>query len=596
VKRDGGFIVNMNNPIAEKRDTSKDKDRKITNVKWNKTSAKVGEELTLEASVSNQKVNGDSVKRFEDYWLQDAYTESSAFRYPLQMIPFYHYDPRRYYVKSVNLKNLAKNICDKHAFFNLKMKDANWERGYRTLADITTSIINPDYIYDNILSDKYITVKLKKELRRIASYKPHDEAVKNIFPKGACMGVKMYPALGYPPNLYDNPQKNDKHDDNIYENMKELFKHCKDNGVPVTANCSPLGMTIADGFNYQFRDAGSKKEFYPIKESCLYVDKICGYPGNWEKVISDFPDLKVNLAHFGGMSGWHMTEKEHRKEFKYYYDECVKKWKDKMISLATTKDNVYTDISCYTFNSSRDLIYSMSNFEMEEIMKKCNGKEKFFIKSCYWQNTDNLTWWIRRKITNSEKNQLMDIYEVKKIIPKNAQFKNIAVNLANAIKKNSKLKEKIMMGSDWYMIEKDGLEGAGVYYGRMFELLRYITKELDDKWDVWHQFSVVNPLKFLGFLKTKNEKNCTGDLMTEDYKGKKVYIWNRSRIEKYLKNFKNIAGKGNVSFYKTLSSDDKDNFEKQASLRLEQLMHSKIFTSEDIKNSSDKLVMTSIVG
>jgi hypothetical protein len=229
-----------------------------------------------------RRINGDSSERFEDYYLQDAYTEASAFRYPLQLIPFYHYDPRRYYDKGTDLKAKAKKIGDAHAFFKVKSVESKFKDGYAKLADITMSAINGDYIFKNVFSDaKSNDFEGNGEnITRLASCKPHEEIEKKLFPNGPCMGVKMYPALGYPPNLYINPHKNDEYSPKQFNNLRKLFEYCEKNKVPVTAHCSPLGMTIADGFNYMFRDEKNKNNEYPIQESALYLDKICGHPDN----------------------------------------------------------------------------------------------------------------------------------------------------------------------------------------------------------------------------------------------------------------------------------------------------------------------------
>ena len=66
-------------------------------------------------------------------------------------------------------------------------------------------------------------------------------------------------------------------------------------------------------------------------------------------------------------------------------------------------------------------------------------------------------------------------------------IKNIdktAENLAEAINQHTYLKERILMGSDWYMTEM-AVYSMGSYYNSMFELLKKITnkqwKEEDGK-------------------------------------------------------------------------------------------------------------------
>jgi len=341
-----------------------------------------------------------------------------------------------------------------------------------------------------------------------------------------------------------------------------------------------------------FRDSRSRNDKYPIDESALYLDKINGHPDNWVDVINDFPGLKINLAHFGGMQQWYSTEKELRKAYgDFYYDSCVKTWKGKIAELASQKDNVYTDISCYTFNSTLDVPDYIQIGAMETILSRLDPRRKDFVQECFQFDEDQSAWRLKPDLDNAVKYQILDIFEMEKIIPRNGQFRKLAAGLKKAITDNPNLKHKILMGSDWYMTEISGLKGSGVYYGRMFELLRYITKEMNADYDLWHQFSVVNTLNFLGFLQTDDK----GKPKTEDYKGKKVCIWDRERIKKYLSLLEAIQKDETISKCGAIKDKDIDKFKEKADLRFEQLMHSKIFTSDEIKNSENKLLITSIL-
>ncbi|MCH8558979.1 MAG: amidohydrolase [Balneolia bacterium] len=78
---------------------------------------------------------------------------------------------------------------------------------------------------------------------------------------GACVGLKLYPALGYHP----------------YKGvMKEVLRYCNDNNLPVLLHCNDLG-------------------FRKSKTAASY-----GNPGHWRPVFEELPDLKVCFGHFGG--------------------------------------------------------------------------------------------------------------------------------------------------------------------------------------------------------------------------------------------------------------------------------------------------------
>jgi predicted TIM-barrel fold metal-dependent hydrolase len=83
-------------------------------------------------------------------------------------------------------------------------------------------------------------------------------------------GLKLYPRLGFPP------------DDPVL--MKRLYPLCVERNIPVMTHCSSGGVT-GRGLSHAVADRWSS-------------------PMAWEKVRDAFPDLRVCLAHFGGMQAW----------------------------------------------------------------------------------------------------------------------------------------------------------------------------------------------------------------------------------------------------------------------------------------------------
>lgn len=77
-----------------------------------------------------------------------------------------------------------------------------------------------------------------------------------------------------------------------------------------------------------------------------------------------------------------------------------------------------------------------------------------------------------------------------------------------------------MYGTDYPMFEGD-INGVNNYQNKTFLFYQLLTHKLDDKWDSWYQFTVVNPLKFLG-------------LLDNDYNDETAYY---EISEKGLKNF-----------------------------------------------------------
>ncbi len=103
-----------------------------------------------------------------------------------------------------------------------------------------------------------------------------DDAIENR----GFIGVKLYPPMGYrasnnaeaQPPLVD-PEKYD-------DALRALFSLCVTKGIPITAHCTPKGAEATPGISGQ----NANPEF-------------------WRETLSnsDFSDLHLNLAHFGGI-------------------------------------------------------------------------------------------------------------------------------------------------------------------------------------------------------------------------------------------------------------------------------------------------------
>ena len=147
------------------------------------------------------------------------------------------------------------------------------------------------------------------------------------------------------------------------------------------------------------------------------------------------------------------------------------------------------------------------------------------------------------------------------------------------------------MGSDWYMTELAG-NYAGEYYTTMFELLAELTHQMGGEWDAWHQFSVINPLLFLGLL--NSEDGITIPEQTEKATELKYYDLN---IERLKNAYRNARGKIENKKWQELvhfSPIKKTNVLDQLYDRnLDNLTKSRIYTAESIK-SVDKLAILNI--
>ncbi|MCE1245262.1 MAG: amidohydrolase, partial [Firmicutes bacterium] len=129
------------------------------------------------------------------------------------------------------------------------------------------------------------------------------------------LGVKMYPALGF------NPDPNSLDNNRITNtNLRRFYKYASENNIPITAHCARAGA-------YSGSLIGKKG----------VLDQF-SHPDNWAKVLQNFPNLRLNLAHFGGSSNFMEYE-----DGKSLQDN----WTGKIVDLIRNYDNVYTDTSAY---------------------------------------------------------------------------------------------------------------------------------------------------------------------------------------------------------------------------------------------------------
>jgi predicted TIM-barrel fold metal-dependent hydrolase len=129
------------------------------------------------------------------------------------------------------------------------------------------------------------------------------KAVQEAIEQGGAVGVKLYPPMGFQPsgNLASLPIPGGGLP--IETSLWDLYRWCADNGVPILAhtgekNYAPNGEEAAD-------------------------------PENWRPVLEKYPDLRIDLAHFGGQT-----------------EPNSYKWQQTAIGLFGSFHNVYADVAC----------------------------------------------------------------------------------------------------------------------------------------------------------------------------------------------------------------------------------------------------------
>lgn len=168
------------------------------------------------------------------------------------------------------------------------------------------------------------------------------------------VGLKVYPSLGYLPS---------------HPILMKMYAICEEKGIPVLTHCSSgsthgsdkkqnsvPGIYVNDKDEY-VKNADFKAAMFHKKRD--YRD-FFNRPQNWAPVLDKFPNLNLNIAHFGGDDAW--------KEFAS--TKASNEWVDTIIKFMKEYDHVYADFSytLYDRKYSRCLKKQMENDP--EIMEK----------------------------------------------------------------------------------------------------------------------------------------------------------------------------------------------------------------------------------
>ncbi|MBN2534513.1 MAG: hypothetical protein JXB88_16640 [Spirochaetales bacterium] len=320
-------------------------------------------------------------------------------------------------------------------------------------------------------------------------------------------------------------------------------------------------ITVINGIEslYPAPDTSFKEKLFDINgdyysKSLDYVDATFAHADAWSRVLKKHKTLKVCLAHFAGMAAWIPKSKsdvENEERIKKWNLEPREKidWRKAVSKCISDNENVYTDISCFSVQREEiPNILSESRYESlgEELRtlvskNKITSTDRSFCIDCYTRCSSYFFFYkydiyVLRRLDVDERKRLRRILCLTTLagyegLKKNEesetgdykstgevgdQLYHVADELASYLNgdyegegiKASKLKERIMMGSDWPMFERK-VTGIGEYYSRMFEMLRFVTLKLKKKYDVWYQFAVLNPLRFLGIIDKDNKLDLT---------------------------------------------------------------------------------------
>lgn len=481
-----------------------------------------------------KEVDAKEVYQFEDHGLHVNYQKLAAYKNPFNLLPFYHIDLRRFFAPTDYIK-------DTHSFYDFYDKT----------------------IYDSNEIMKQCKGKSKKTAKDSAGFKLKTsfedvkncfivENVKNLDDNTLFWGIKMYVALGYPPyygldkDLTKKvfPMLTDAALSELHEYVENFYKFCIEKDIPITCHGSPQGMTIADPGVYlkEYLKLNNKNKI-PYNFAITANSYIQGLgliddfssPYSWEKVLSykGLDKLRLCIAHFGGSRFFDGTF------YSIDDDSPCYSWQSKIKELLEEYPNVYTDISCYTFDGGKE-----HNLPLEKLEKKAE-KKGVTIYDLIWQEGEKIDTQIAQQLHLSKKiNKCVtsDVIKAIKEAQKNLCYRiyKTAKGLIELLKDDGTLKDKIMYGTDWPMFETS--EKLDTYQGNLYAVLKLVTLKLGNKWDAWYQFAVINPLRFLNLIEDSGSGYVFSDI------GKKKLENYKQALEKMSKKVEIIAEGCHINF------------------------------------------------
>ena len=476
---------------------------------------------------------GEKLK-FENHAIHVEYQKIATLKYPLSFLPFYHVDPRRFFSPELTSNN-KNSILDN---FNFYLKDEN------------SKYVNSNHKIKFFLendTNKFSVEKIYRELLIEV-----DGNIDNS--QGLFWGIKLYAALGYPPYIGTENETTYKvypllKQANSYKAFTAFLEKCADNNIPITCHCSPQGMTIADSEIYLKEylkkhpdnawTSRKKSNFEPSTRGMLLglglIDDFSS-PKSWEIVLSEIKTpLTLCLAHFGGkpffvddfkmMTNEDINGKDDSEIEEMRCNDFPYSWQIALAQLiSNSKHNIYTDLSNYMFDK---IIFpeKLSEVEYNKIINVFQKDQKllinkYFIKThtkdydFYKVNLElnDLTYYYKNdsevECYNKKQAALQIRFAMLEVEIVGKQINRAAEKLAKLIKNYDKLKYRIMYGTDFPMFETKvhGVPNYQVSTFIFYQLLSHKLCKLGIKIDAWHQFCVINPLRFLGLLCEKGGK------------------------------------------------------------------------------------------
>jgi len=169
-------------------------------------------------------------------------------------------------------------------------------------------------------------------------------------------GLKMYPPLGFFP--CDN-------------RLNEVFAYASKHQLPIMTHCTRGGVFYQGKISKEARIHPKTGRKLPKKANKFFTDYYSEVE-NYGYILEEFPNLKICLAHFGGLSEW--------EKFRDAPDSATQEssWFYQIQALIRKYPNVYTDIS-YTAVFEELLPLLLNLFEDSDLRQKILFGSDFYM-------------------------------------------------------------------------------------------------------------------------------------------------------------------------------------------------------------------------
>lgn len=320
------------------------------------------------------------------------------------------------------------------------------------------------------------------EPRRYISHGGPDVAFANMVERGGLyVGMKMYTSQGYMPK--ETTERGKK----TGEILQRFFARSASEGLPIQTHCTPEGWYTHHRRLYI--DVARKEEQDRYRSlldgglsddaRLLYFQEHCVHPQAWKPVMQDNPSLRLCLAH------WASDEKLWR--------DRVADFKKPTLSREQMRELEKWAIPRYgaRYHSNLHEIWPQSPFP-DHAMPSVDANGNVYGKS-----------WIRTIVELCRDYE--HLHTDLSYLPIFNTFKSWEgedvpywQTIAEIIQEFPHMVDKLMFGTDWYMILMDKL-GYRKWYEDTIAALERVQEALGGQYSahyLFHQFAIINPIRF----------------------------------------------------------------------------------------------------